>query len=323
MSMRKLREETEFFHSYIRQCKPPKKKTRQKDLILETFLNTEGHLSIEDIYELVKKRDKTIGIVTVFRTLRLLVECGIANKVTLEDGLTRFEHGFHHPHHHHIVCTKCQKTIEYVCPELERIQNEIIQKYNFQPERHLFQTYGVCEDCLEKRDVEEIQEYDTERIFARDALKMVLYMEKRCLEFYRDSAERNQDPGGTKLLERMIGEGQRHIEELNTRLNEIIGQEENLELAPLFLHFDPCELEALLPDLSKYESAGEVRMDEKASTELVVSLNRRVAEFFKAYAEKFAETQGKQVFLNFAHNEEAHVDFIRKSPNGNSGVSGV
>jgi Fur family ferric uptake transcriptional regulator len=312
MSLRKPREETELFYSYLRQN--GLKKTHQKDLILETFLNSEGHLSVEDIYTLVKKRDKKVGVVTVFRTLKSLTACGIAREITLGDGLTRFEHSYHHPYHHHIVCTKCQKTIEFVCPELERIQNEIIQKYNFQSIHHRFQTYGICEDCRENRPTLEVQKYDTERIFARDAVKMALYMEKRCIEFYCDSEERNQDPGGEKLLERMIEEEQRHVEELNTRLAEIIGQEEDLEHAPLFLHFDPCELEALIPDLSKFETAGEVRMDEKASTEMVVSLNRRLAEFFKTYAEKFPETQGKQILLNFAGRKEANGDFIRKNP---------
>ena len=321
MSMRKLKEETELFYSYLRQN--GLKKTYQKDLILETFLNTEGHLSVEDIYALVKKRDKKVGVVTVFRTLKSLTACGIAREVTLGDGLTRFEHNYHHPYHHHIVCTECHKAIEFVCPELERIQDEIIQKYHFKPIHHRFQTYGICEDCREHRPVEEIQKHDTERIFARDATKMALCMEERFLEFYRDSAARNQDPGGREVLEQMIREEEKHIAELNTRLDEIIGTEKNLEQAPIFLHFDPCELEGLIPDLSQYEADGEVRMDVRASTELALNLNRRSADFFKAYAEKFAETQGKQVLLNFAGQEEEHSNLIRQRMDEMLGVSRV
>jgi len=313
MSMRKLKEETELFYSYLRQN--GLKKTYQKDLILETFLSAEGHLSVEDIYALVKKRDKKVGVVTVFRTLKSLTACGIAREITLGDGLTRFEHSYHHPYHHHIVCTKCHKAIEFVCPELERIQSEIIQKYHFNPTHHRFQTYGICEDCLENRPAGEIQEYDTERIFARDAAKMALYMETRCLEFYRDSAKRNQDPEGKKILERMIKEEERHIEELNARLDEISSQEKDLEHAPLFLHFDLRELEALIPDLSKYETNGGIRIDAKTSTELALNLNRRLADFFKTFAEKFTETQGKQVLLNFAGQEEEHNNLIRERMN--------
>lgn len=310
MSMRKLKEETELFYSYLRQN--GLKKTYQKDLILETFLNTEGHLSVEDIYALVKKRDKKVGVVTVFRTLKSLTACGIAREITLGDGLTRFEHSYHHPHHHHIVCTECHRAIEFVCPELERIQDEIIQRYHFKPIHHRFQTYGICEDCREHRPVTEIQKHDTERIFARDAVKMALAMENRCLQFYRDAARRNQDPIGREVLQRMVEEVEAHIADLNAQLEEIVRQEKNLERAPIFLHFDPCELEALIPDLSKYETDGEFGLDVQASTELALTLNSNAGEFFRKYAESFDETRGKQILIKFAEQEAAHNDLVRQ-----------
>jgi Fur family transcriptional regulator, ferric uptake regulator len=310
MPLRKLKEETELFYSYLRQN--GLKKTYQKDLILETFLNTEGHLSVEDIYALVKKRDKKVGVVTVFRTLKSLTACGIAREITLGDGLTRFEHSYHHPHHHHIVCTECHKAIEFVCPELERIQDEIIQRYHFKPIHHRFQTYGICEDCREHRPITDFQKHDTERIFARDAAKMALSMEKRCIELYRDAARRNQDPGGKEVFEQMVKEEENHIAELNGQIEEIVKQEKDLDHAPIFLHFDPCELESLIPDLAKIEMTGNFLMDAKASSALVLSVNRSAAEFFKKYADRFVETQGKQILINFANQEYAHSDLIRQ-----------
>jgi Fur family ferric uptake transcriptional regulator len=310
MSLRKLKEETELFYSYLRQN--GLKKTYQKDLILETFLNTEGHLSVEDIYALVKKKDKKVGVVTVFRTLKSLTACGIAREITLGDGLTRFEHSYHHPHHHHIICTECNRAIEYVCPELERIQREIIERYRFQPIHHRFQTYGICEDCRAHKPITEIQKHDTDRIFARDAVKMALAMENRCLEFYRTAAKRNQDAGGKEVFELMVQEAEGHIGNLTARLDEIVRQEKDLEHASIFLHFDPCELEALIPDLDKFERTGEFRLDGKASTEVALSLNKSLAEFFKQYADRFPETQGKQILLSFANQESAHNDLIQR-----------
>jgi len=312
--MKKLKEETELFYSFLRQN--GLKKTYQKDLILETFLNTEGHLSVEDIYALVRKKDKKVGVVTVFRTLKSLTACGIAREISLGDGLTRFEHCYHHPYHHHIICTECHKAIEFVSPELERIQDEIIQKYRFNPVHHRFQTYGVCQDCFDNRPVSDIQKHDTERIFARDALKMALNMESRCLEFFRESAQRNQDPGGKDIFKRMILEEEKHIAGLNSELNELIQQEKDLDLAPVFLHFDPGELEQMIPDLSKYENGGEIRLDSKAAIELSSELNRSASEFFKKYAEKFTDTLGKKIFINFADQEENHSDLMRQRMEG-------
>lgn len=309
--MRKLKEETELFYSYLRQN--GLKKTYQKDLILETFLNTEGHLSVEDIYALVKKRDKKVGVVTVFRTLKSLTACGIAREITLGDGLTRFEHSYQHPYHHHIVCTECNKAIEFVCPELERIQSEIIEKYHFKPIHHRFQTYGICEDCLEHRPASDIQKHDTDRVFARDALKMAISMDNRHLEFYRDSANRNQDPEGKAVFEQMVLEEEKHLADLNSKLEEILSQEKDLENAPIFLHFDPDELEALIPDVSKYEKDGELKLDAGTSAELAFDLNNRSSEFFKSYADKFTETKGKQILLSFAFRESAHSDLLRQT----------
>jgi Fur family ferric uptake transcriptional regulator len=310
MSMRKLREETEHFYSYLRQN--ALKKTYQKDLILETFLNTEGHLSVEDIYALVKKRDKKVGVVTVFRTLKSLTACGIAREINLGDGLTRFEHSYHHPVHHHIVCTECHRAIEFVCPALEEIQNEIIQKYHFQPMRHRFQTYGICEDCRENRPVQETPKQDTERIFARDAIKMALSMENRCLAFYRESASRNLDAEGGKFFEKLIQQEETHIAELNVRLEELVNKEKDLDRAPVFLHFNACDLDALLPEISTPEAGGDYRLNAQDARELALAISDKTTEYFTAYANRFVETQGKKVLLEFVEQERSHGELIRQ-----------
>jgi Fur family ferric uptake transcriptional regulator len=308
--MRKRKEELELFHSYLHQN--GLKKTYQKDLILELFLDTEGHRSVEDVYALVKKRDKKIGIVTVFRTLKSLAACGIAREIMLGDGLTRFEHSYHHPLHHHIVCTECNKAVEYACPALEKIQDDIIRKYRFQPQYHRFQSYGICEDCREKRPASDAQKHDTERIFARDAIKMALCMEARCLEFYSECAKHNRDAGGRDVFERMVQEEQRHIADLTGKLEELVKEERNLEHAPIFLHFDAHDLEALIPDVAKCGNADEFRLDAKASADLVIQLNQKTTDFFKEYAEMFEETQGKRFLLSFAEQEEAHRQYIQQ-----------
>jgi Fur family transcriptional regulator, ferric uptake regulator len=308
MPARKLKEETELFYTYLRQN--GLKKTYQKDLILETFLSTEGHLSVEDIYSLVKKKDKKVGVVTVFRTLKSLVACGMAREITLGDGLTRFEHSYHHPYHHHIVCTECHKAIEYVSPELERIQDEIIQKYHFHPIHSRFQTFGICEDCREQRSVPELTKHDTEKVFARDALKMAICMETRGLEFYRLAAARNQDSAGNEVFEQIIKEEQAHLDDLRTQLDELNRLDKGLERVPIFLHFDLCELERLIPDLKCYEKDGALQVDAQRAREITTAIERHAAGFFRDYAEKFEETQGKKIFQHFAEAEMKHNEQI-------------
>ena len=85
------------------------KLTRQRQEILSLFLKSDRHLSVEDLYHVVKKKDKSIGMATVFRTLKLLCEADIAKEVDLGDRRVRYEPKFGHEHHDHLICTKCGK----------------------------------------------------------------------------------------------------------------------------------------------------------------------------------------------------------------------
>lgn len=305
MAQRKWKAELELFHSYLR--RNGLKKTYQKDLILETFLSSEGHFSVDDIYALVRRRDKKVGAVTVFRTLKSLTACGIAREVLLGDGVTRFEHNYRHPVHHHIVCTECHRTIEYVCPTLDRIQEDVIRKYNFQPEFHRFQTFGVCQDCREQRTVTQSPLQDAERVFARDSLRMILRLQTRRMEFLRDLAARNPDPEGKAVFEAGVRDDGNHAAELRRKLEEIAAGEKHLEDAPPFLHFNAEELEALIPDRPGPERGGEVRMDATSAGELVRGLHRAAAGFFGEFAAKFSDTEGEQILLGFAGREAAQA----------------
>ena len=89
------------------------KHTEQRDTILRTFLETRDHLSIDELAQLVKKQDPKIGITTVYRTLKLLTECGLASEVAFHDGVARYEHQYNRRSHHHMVCTECGSSVEF------------------------------------------------------------------------------------------------------------------------------------------------------------------------------------------------------------------
>ena len=140
-----MTEEKEIFHQHIQRA--GLKRTAQRDLILEVFLRTEKHLSSEDLYQLAKERDPNVGHTTVYRTLKLLVEAGLAREVRFGDGRTRYEHNYKHPHHDHLICTDCGKTIEFYSEELEAIQESIASKHGFESTHHTLRMFGTCSDC--------------------------------------------------------------------------------------------------------------------------------------------------------------------------------
>ena len=128
------------------------KHTGQRDTILRTFLETRDHLSTEELHHLVQKRDPRIGFTTVYRTLKLFTECGLASAVAFQDGVARYEHQLNRRNHHHMVCTECGASVEFFSPEIEKIENEIGRKHRYVTERHTFQIYGKCEDCRNKKN---------------------------------------------------------------------------------------------------------------------------------------------------------------------------
>ena len=140
-----LSEEQEVFLKHIQ--KQGLKRTAQRDLILEVFLRIEDHLSSEDLYRLVQKEDPTIGHTTVYRTLKLLTEAGLAREVRFGDGRAHYEHNYKHQHHDHMICSECGKVIEFFSAELEAIQDAMAAKHRFEITQHLLRIIGICAEC--------------------------------------------------------------------------------------------------------------------------------------------------------------------------------
>jgi len=124
--------------------------TPQRRLILDIFLSEPGHVSSEELYAKIKRRDASIGQATVYRTLKLLNECGLAGAVSFADGITRYEPHFGVEHHDHLICEACGRTTEIVDPLIEKRQEELAARYGFSLARHKMDLYGTCPDCRKK-----------------------------------------------------------------------------------------------------------------------------------------------------------------------------
>ncbi|MGA2902485.1 MAG: Fur family transcriptional regulator [Candidatus Korobacteraceae bacterium] len=149
ISRQMVREAEAVFHHHLK--KVGLKRTGQRDTILRMFLETRDHLSTDELSRLVKKKDQHIGFTTVYRTLKLLVECGLASEVAFNDGIARYEHQYQRRNHHHMVCTECGSSVEFFSADIERIEQEVGRKNKYLTTRHTFQIYGVCEKCQKQQ----------------------------------------------------------------------------------------------------------------------------------------------------------------------------
>ncbi len=123
------------------------KHSQQREIILQHFLDTSGHMTVDDLYRVIHRKHPGIGRTTIYRALKLFVDAQLASAIELKDGLTRFEHKYRHAHHDHMICTECGTILEFLNTEIERLQDEIADAYGFTIESHRHQIFGQCQKC--------------------------------------------------------------------------------------------------------------------------------------------------------------------------------
>ena len=136
------------FHEYLAGARL--KRTRQRDLVVRTFFDAGRHVSAAELHREVRKRDHRIGLVTVYRTLKLLREAGLAEERRFTPDFALFEPAPHR-HHDHMICTRCGKIIEFENAEIEVLQDKMARRAGFRIRSHKLELYGHCRGCRRAR----------------------------------------------------------------------------------------------------------------------------------------------------------------------------
>jgi Fur family transcriptional regulator, ferric uptake regulator len=123
------------------------KTTRQRSLIIDLFFDTGGHLSVEDLWAKVRQSDSKVSVATVYRTMKLLNECGLAHARNFGDGQTRYEAAVGKHHHDHLICTRCGVIVEFENDRIEAMQDAVARRHGFRVTSHKMELYGLCRNC--------------------------------------------------------------------------------------------------------------------------------------------------------------------------------
>ncbi|MHB8880549.1 MAG: Fur family transcriptional regulator [Thermodesulfovibrionales bacterium] len=121
--------------------------TRQRDAILDVFFSADTHITVEELFNMMKKTIPEIGYATVHRNLSLLRECGLADEIKIGIQKARYEPKFGHDHHDHLICMKCGRFIEVNDDKIEKLQDKLAEANDFSPVRHKLEIYGYCSNC--------------------------------------------------------------------------------------------------------------------------------------------------------------------------------
>lgn len=121
------------------------KQTRQRKVLFDVFVQTEGHLAIDDLLEQAQEQLSGLGYATVYRTLKLFTEAGIAHERRFQDGQTRYEPVDVGEHHDHLICRTCGHIFEFEDDVIEARQAAVARLHGLRLVAHRHDIYGECE----------------------------------------------------------------------------------------------------------------------------------------------------------------------------------
>lgn len=121
--------------------------TEQRRQIIDTFFDGPEHVTIDEVLARVAEKDRKIGYATVYRTMKMLSEAGVAHERKFGDGFTRFELADEDAHHDHLICSQCGMIQEFEEPLIEQLQDRVAERFGFQVQFHKHELYGLCRRC--------------------------------------------------------------------------------------------------------------------------------------------------------------------------------
>ena len=288
----------------VERLRPGGKRSSKRDFIVNTFLRQEGHLSADDLVDLIRKEDRGISRATVYRTLQWMMDAGIARKVDFGEGRFRFEHSYRHPRHFHLICKTCNQSFEFLSSDIESLIEEVAAARKFASKQSVVQIYGTCEECQTGHPA--TKGGTTELIFARDALRIAIATERSGLEFYSRAAKTTQDARGRAIFQKLAEEEKSHLGTLEARYAQLLQTDPQLESRPAFLFFKGAA-NGLFAEGADRLTKG---VNDQQALLIGIRCERGSHRFFKKYGERFEDSEGKQIFLEFADEEKQHLELL-------------
>lgn len=302
-----MQSEVQTFEDFLRSKNLKHSKPRRD--IVEVFLASDGHLSAQELFDLAKQKNPRIGFATVYRTLKLLEECRLARTMDYGDGTLRYEPNRFQ--HHHIICTGCNRTVEFLSPELESLLQQVQKMHHFMPQLHAVRILSTCLHCTQDAPLRSRQGKDLETILSRDAMQVAIANERLGLYFYSRALEVTDDEATRTVFARLVDEEERHLEALQTEYDSLRQAHAWLDDEPSLLYFDNERLESIFPQ----DRHSIVQIAQSASPAealyMAMAAERRAYEFFRHYANKVEYPTGRAIFRKFATEEQRHLQMIR------------
>jgi rubrerythrin len=225
--------------------------------------------------------------------------------VDFGEGRFRFEHSYRQPRHFHLICKTCHRSFEFLSSDIESLVEEVAAARSFTASQSVVQIYGTCEECRTGRNTTSDPGH-TDLLFARDALRIAIATERSGREFYTRAARLTRDLRGRKVFEDLASEEQGHLAKLESRYAELLQRDPKLESRPTFLFFKGAA-NGLFAEGAERLLKG---VNDQQALLIGIRCERGSHRFFKKYGDRFEDSEGKQIFLEFADEEREHLDLL-------------
>src|SRR5436853_4041554 len=287
------------------------KKTSQRALIWRALLNSKGHPSVEEIRDNLLKDGHRIGLATIYRTLKILLQSGFIRQSKIE-GMARYEPLIKQPNHLHFICNTCRTTVEFPSRRIENLIRQVTDEYSFDERYSRYLIFGICKSCFRKQ--RRLEAFNEQRrlqtTVVRDALELTLAIERRGYTFYTNASQKTKNGSGRRMFQRLAAEESDHLRRLQQEHRSVLEQNQWLKREPARLPLSRKIVEEIFPqkELLKIEVKDET--SELDALNIAMNLERRSHQFFMDFAKEISDAHGRKIFQDFARDEESHLQAL-------------
>ncbi len=287
------------------------KKTSQRAMIWGSLLESKGHPSVEEIRDNLLKQGHRIGLATIYRTIKLLLQSGFIRQSKLH-GMTRYEPVVRQPNHLHFICNSCGSTVEFPSRKIETLIRRTTEANDFEERYSRYAVFGICKTCLRKqRKTASLNaEQRLQTAVVRDALELTLAIERRGLTFYTNASRKTKNDSGRLMFQRLAAEESDHLRRLQAEHQSLLEKNEWLRREPAHLPLSRKIVEEIFPQKELLKIEVKDGTSEIDALNIAMNLERRSHQFFTDFANQISDENGRKIFMNFAKDEESHLQAL-------------
>ncbi len=279
---------------------------RPRDLIVSVFLERGHPLCAGELSAFVQAQQPGIGRATVYRTLRWMVDAGVAKKVDGLRGRTRYAQTMRRAPHFELLCHACHRTIEAGSSAIDALTAQVAAAHGFAPSQGPLLVHGTCGACRARSTDAGGSGETTHLVAARDVLRVVVATSVAAKSLFVTTAAAVTNARVRGAFHRLADEERERLARLEADQRSLVAGDPELETRPTVCFFKGSATALYSASIQEVTPA----MDARAALMAAIRCTRGSHRFFARSAERLEEPTARAILLAFSEGEQAHLDTL-------------